>query len=283
MKNRKICIPVIIVVLFMLSRASLLSQSLLWKISYGDAAPSYLYGTIHLTDARVFEWKDSVVKYLQQTTLYAGEIDLNMENMMKAAEMLVFSEKKTLKEHFTPEQYEIISKGFKKLTGYDVALFSRLKPPALISFCYADNTEHSLGTSVDGVLYEKAKELGKRVTGIETVEEQVALLDKIPDSYVLSFFEHPDLQVAEAEKMIQCYVKGDLDSLYVLIQDEESGALLNNELIRDRNYTITGRILPWIKSEPVFVAIGAGHLPGDEGVIALLKKEGFAIEPVIIW
>ena len=67
------------------------------------------------------------------------------------------------------------------------------------------------------------------------------------------------------------------------MQDEESGALLNDELIRVRNYRMTERLIPIIKEQGTFIAIGSGHLPGAEGVIALLRKEGFVVEPVRIW
>jgi hypothetical protein len=116
-----------------------------------------------------------------------------------------------------------------------------------------------------------------------TAEEQIALFDKIPDSYVLEYFKNIDGQKVEFEKLISAYRSANLDSLWLLIQDEESGALLNDELITLRNYRMTERIVPLIKQQPTFVAIGTGHLPGEEGVIALLRKEGYIVEPEKLW
>jgi uncharacterized protein YbaP (TraB family) len=124
--------------------------------------------------------------------------------------------------------------------------------------------------------------MGLSTFGIETVEEQIALFDKIPDSYVVEYFRHIDQQDDEMENLIRCYRNADLDSLLILVQDEESGSLLNDELIRQRNYRMAERIIPLIHKQPSFVAIGCGHLPGSEGVIALLRKEGYKVEPMAV-
>jgi uncharacterized protein YbaP (TraB family) len=260
------------------------SQSLLWKISGNNLPyPSYIYGTIHLTDPRVFEWKDSVYRRLYLCEAFAAEMDLSMETMIKIAGMLMLPEGETLRDRFTSEEYELISHAVKSCSGHDLSLFNKIKPPGLISLCFTERKDGDLEATVDELLYRQAKFRGITTYGIETAEEQIALFDKIPDSYVLEYFKNIDGQKVEFEKLIRCYRSANLDSLWLLIQDEESGALLNDELIRLRNYRMTERIVPLIKRQPTFVAIGTGHLPGEEGVIALLRKEGFIVEPEKIW
>jgi uncharacterized protein YbaP (TraB family) len=261
-----------------------MAQSLLWKITGNELnAPSYLYGTIHLTDQRIFEWKDSVYDRLNHCKAFAAEIDLSMENVMKAAAKLLLPEGQTLHDRFTPEDYELVQKGVKICSGYELSLFDKLKPPALISLCYAQKKDGDLDATVDELLYRSAVAGGKITYGIETVEEQISLLDKIPDSYVLEYFKNLDKQDKEFERLIRCYRRADLDSLWVLIQDEESGAMLNDELIRERNYRMTGRLIPMMRQQSTLIAIGSGHLPGNEGVIALLRAAGFIVEPEKIW
>jgi uncharacterized protein YbaP (TraB family) len=261
------------------------AQSLLWRISgKGTTAPSYLYGTIHLTDARIFEWKDSVYSRLGLCQAFAAELDLSMENMMKAAGMMLLPEGQTLHDRFTEQDYELVRTAVKSCSGYDLSLLDKLKPPALVALCYAGKKSAAdMEATVDELLYRRAKTEGLETYGIETVEEQVALLDKIPDNYVLEYFKNLDKQDQEFESLIRCYRRADLDSLWVLMQDEESGALLNEELIRLRNYRMTERIIPLIRKAGTFIAVGSGHLPGAEGMIALLRKEGFVVEPVRIW
>lgn len=259
------------------------SQSLLWKISgNGCNQPSYLYGTIHLTDQRVFEWQDSVYKVLEQCKAYAGEIELNMANLIKAAGLLMLPDGQSLRNRFSQEDYQVLKEGVKSCSGLELALFDRLKPPALVSLCFTQKKPGDLEATVDELLYQRASGSGKITYGIESVEEQAALLDRIPDQYVLDYFRNLNQQETEFEMLIRAYRNADLDSIEQLVTEEESGAMLNDELIRIRNHRMAERIIPMILRQSVFIAIGSGHLPGSEGVIALMRNEGFEVEPVIL-
>lgn len=256
------------------------SQSLLWKITgEGLSSPSFLYGTIHIKDKRVFEWQDSVYARLGECSAYAGELDLNTENIMKAAGYMLLPEGQTLHDRFTEEEYDLVKDAVKSCSGYELALLDKLKPISLVALCFSVNNTEELEATVDELLYKKAVEGGKQIIGLETVEEQVVLLDKIPDSYVLEYFRNLDEQEKEFNNLIRYYRNADLDSLWLMMKDEESGSLLNDEMIRVRNHRMTERILPLIRKQSTFIAFGSGHLPGDEGIIALLRKEGYLVEP----
>ncbi len=260
-------------------------QSLLWKITGNSlSSPSYLYGTIHIKDRRVFEWQDSVYAILGKCDTYAGELDLSPENIMKAAGYLMLPEGQTLHDRFTAEEYTLVKDGVKSCSGYELALLDKLKPISLVALCFSVNNSEELEATVDELLYRKAVEYGKYVIGLETLEEQVVLLDRIPDSYVVEYFRNLDEQEKEFNSLVRCYRKADLDSLLLMMQDEESGSMLNDEMIRVRNYRMTERMLPLIRKQSTFIAIGSGHLPGNEGIIALLRKEGYVVEPErIVW
>lgn len=256
------------------------SQSLLWKITGNTlSSPSYLYGTIHIKDKRVFEWQNSVYARLGECSAYAGELDLNMDNIMKAAEYMLLPEGQTLRDRFTAEEYDLVKDAVKSCSGYELALLDKLKPISLVALCFSVNSTEELEATVDELLYKKAVEGGKQIIGLETVEEQVVLLDKIPDSYVLEYFRNLDEQEKEFNNLIRFYRNAELDSLWLMMQDEESGSMLNDEMIRVRNHRMTERILPLIRKQSTFIAIGSGHLPGNEGIIALLRNEGYAVEP----
>jgi len=259
------------------------AQSLLWKISGKDlVAPSYLYGTIHISDARVFEWKDSVFKYLEHCDAFAAELDLSMETMITVAGMMMLPEGQTLHDRFSRAEYDLIKDAVRSCSGYDLSMFDKMKPPALIAICFANNQPGDLEATVDELLYKKSKSAGLATLGIETVEEQIGLFDKIPDSYVLEYFRNIDEQDTELERLIRCYRKADLDSLLILVQDEESGSLLNDELIRQRNHRMAERIIPMIHEQSTFIAIGCGHLQGNEGIISLLRKVGYTVDAVAL-
>lgn len=265
--------------------AKAMSQSLLWKISgNGMPAPSYLYGTIHIKDKRIFEWQDSVYARLNLCQAFAGELDLSMDNIMKAAGYMMLPEGQTLHDRFSTEEYQLIKDAVRQCSGFELSVLDRFKPATLISLCFAGKGIENLEATVDELLYKKAVEYGKQATGIETVEEQAVILDKIPDSYIVEYFRNLDDQEEEFERLIRCYRRADLDSLWLLMQDEESGSMLNDELIRGRNIRMTERVIPMIRQQSTFIAIGSGHLPGQEGLIALLRKEGFIVLPEkIVW
>ncbi|MBN1791721.1 MAG: TraB/GumN family protein [Bacteroidales bacterium] len=261
------------------------SQSLLWKITGNTlSSPSYLYGTIHIKDKRVFEWQDPVYARLGECSAYAGELDLNMDNIMKAAGYMLLPEGQTLHDRFTTEEYNLVKDAVKSCSGYELALLDKLKPISLVALCFSVNGTEELEATVDELLYKKAVEGGKQIIGLETVEEQVVLLDKIPDSYVLEYFRNLDEQEREFNNLIRFYRNADLDSLWLMMQDEESGSMLNDEMIRARNHRMTERIMPLIRKQSTFIAVGSGHLPGNEGIIALLRNEGYVVEPErIVW
>jgi uncharacterized protein YbaP (TraB family) len=255
-------------------------QSLLWKITGNTlSSPSYLYGTIHIKDKRVFEWQEAVYARLGECSNYAGELDLNMENIMKAAGYMLLPEGQTLHDRFSAEEYDLVKDAVKSCSGYELALLDKLKPISLVALCFSVKSAEELEATVDELLYKKAVEGGKQIIGLETVEEQVVLLDKIPDSYVLEYFRNLDEQEKEFNNLIRFYRNADLDSLWLMMQDEESGSMLNDEMIRVRNHRMTERILPLIRKQSTFIAIGSGHLPGNEGIIALLRNEGYVVEP----
>jgi uncharacterized protein len=275
---------VVLMLIILILSGDAWSQSLLWKISEEPGAtPSYLYGTIHLKDPRVFEWKDSVYRRIDLCKAFAGEIDLNAVNLAKAAELMMLPDGQTLRDRFSPTEYSMLQQAVKTCSGYDLSLFNNLKPMALIALCFLNSSSSGMIATVDELLYQKAVSCGKKISGLETIDEQVALMDKIPDSYVVEYFSNLGEQEAEFEKLIRCYQRADLDSIWLLVQDEESGIMLNDDLIRSRNYRMAERIVPLIQQQPTFIAIGSGHLPGEEGVIALLRKEGYTVEPVRIW
>ena len=287
MENKRTCLSachtlcaLVIILLMLTFPTKTISQSLLWKISgNGLPSPSYLYGTIHLKDKRIFEWHDSVYARLSLCQAFAGELDLSEDNIRKVLDYMMLPEGQTLHDRFSTEEYQLVKDAVRSCSGYELALFDRFKPATLISLCFIGKSGENLEASVDELLYKKAVEYGKQVTGIETIEEQAAILDKIPDSYVVEYFRNLDEQEEEFDRLIRCYRRADLDSLWLLMQDEESGSMLNDDLIRLRNIRMTERLIPLIRQQSAFIAIGSGHLPGNEGVIALLRKEGFAVEP----
>jgi uncharacterized protein YbaP (TraB family) len=138
---------------------------------------------------------------------------------------------------------------------------------------------------LDEYLMKKAKNGKKEIIGIETIEEQVKALDLIPlreqAKMVLEMIE-PDTTKPEGsiDDLVDIYARGDLDAIYMFYKKEDLSNTFNAALITDRNRRMADRIDSIMKKKTLFTAVGALHLPGDEGVINLLRKKGYTLTPI---
>ena len=133
--------------------------------------------------------------------------------------------------------------------------------------------------------YNQAKEADKKIIGIETSEEQLKALGSLSynDQATLLVQEIDSFQANQSDgaDLVQYYLNEDLDKLYENDNDAEKTGKFYQALVVDRNEHMATRIAEFIKEQPTFIAIGALHLPGDKGVIQLLRKKGFSVEAVM--
>jgi len=191
------------------------------------------------------------------------------------------SEGKTLKTIYSDEEYNFIKNELKAHTGYDVELFNNYEPFSLLMFVMEAQFNKDYDKTVDEYLYEKAKEKSKNIIGIENVDEQLALIKKIPYDYVYEYFKELDKGKELLERLILAYDKSDLEELLEIMQLDKSLVLFHDEFITQRNYIMAERIDDIIKQQSAFVAVGAGHLGGEKGLINLLKEKGYEVKPII--
>jgi uncharacterized protein YbaP (TraB family) len=257
------------------------SQSLLWKISRENTATtSYLYGTIHIKDKRVLEFSDSVLTAFEKCDAFAIEVDLNPENLVLLSQRMILPDEQTLMDLFTEEEYQLIKTVVQNIVGVDISLFNKLKPIALLSLVMNFQFANDVDVSVDEYFYRKATEENKKVIGIETIEEQLEILDSIPNDYIIDYFKNIDSAQEDMETIIKLYQSADLNKMLKMMQKDKSMVMIRKNLLTDRNKKMTERIQPIINEQSTFIAIGAGHLPGNEGIINLLSNAGYIIKPV---
>jgi uncharacterized protein YbaP (TraB family) len=257
------------------------SQSLLWKISRENTATtSYLYGTIHIKDKRVLEFSDSVLTAFEKCDAFAIEVDLNPENLVLLSQRMILPEDQTLMDLFAEEEYQLIKTVVQNIVGVDISLFNKLKPIALLSLVMNYQFANDVDVSVDEYFYRKATEENIKVIGIESIEEQLEILDSIPNDYIIEYFKNIDSAKEDMETIIELYRSADLDKMLEMMQKDKSMVMIRKNMLTDRNKKMTERIQPIINEQSTFIAIGAGHLPGNEGIINLLTKAGYIIKPV---
>jgi hypothetical protein len=187
----------------------------------------------------------------------------------------------TLTDIFTPEEYRMIGDVLKKKTGMDISLFNKMKPIALMMLAMNSGLPEGEKFTLDEFLYQKAVSLHKEIEGIETPDEQFDLLEKISKEDILDYFRHPE-QDEDLGKMVKFYRRGKLDSLLIQIQNDTTHIDFQKDFITLRNYRMASRIDTLIQRHTAFIAIGAGHLPGKDGVIGLLEKKGYTVQPVFV-
>jgi len=261
-------------------------KSLLWRISgKGLQHPSYLYGTMHLTDNRLFNFGDSVYQAIERSAGLAIEVNPD--------EMGAYYVNKMFDEVEGDKLQEILNeKDFKK---YSHALARKFKKPASEITTNDIVTEKNkwlndyfekgeMATFVDAYLYDIARRQGKWVGGVEDITDQAGLLDDLVDKSDIDFLLAGDSSYIKTasnrmmENMVELYTNQDLPGIEALMSAESPE--YKDALLIKRNVKMARRIDSLTALRTMFIAIGAAHLPGDSGVIHLLKQKGFTVEPV---
>jgi len=260
-------------------------RSLLWKISgKGLQRPSYLFGTLHIICPGDYVWTPAMDEALKKSEKVAFEMDMDdpsLQQEMAAGMMLKGG--KTLRDFYTEEEY-------KKLTslmaqqGMPVPMMQQFTPFALISFLYLKAVSCPIPDSYEGHLTKDAQAQHKEILGLETVAEQMKVIEDMnPDTVarsVLQMVEHIDSFKNVYDTMLSLYKKQDLPALYGLIIQSPDYKDDLDALLFSRNRKWVPLIEDMVHTQATFIAVGAGHLWGDKGVIALLREQGYQVEPV---
>lgn len=258
------------------------AKTLLWKISgNGLDAPSYLFGTMHVADKRAHKFKKSVLEAFEGVDAYAMELDPAAVNPMDLLEKMKLKEGK-LQDLFTEEEWNRLDAHFESKFNTSISSFNDFTPFYVQTMMMQAQFGSSAGEAVDIYFYNQAKKMGKAVYGLETMDEQLSAITALPqeDQKQMLLDGLDEDFKSSSEKMLKTYKKGDLDKLLEMSEDESLGDEFENALIVGRNHTMAERIQPIIKKQSAFIGVGALHLPGEEGIIELLKKAGYQVEPI---
>jgi len=259
-------------------------QSLCWEISGNKLKQnSYLYGTMHSADKRIFNFTDASKKAFDSATAFAMEIDPEKINFLSLLSDIVGDGKHSLKNELKPEDYNLLDSVLKAKTGFPLSLFDKMQP-IIIQTLITSTSEDIKDSShlfLDLYFYEQAKSKGKKTTGVETVNEQIKSLNTLnyedQITLLLKDLKEPNNADEEFEDMVRLYINGELDSLLVMSEEAKMPPQFNQILLTDRNLRMAERIAKMIQKESHFIAIGALHLPGKQGVINLLRNKGFIV------
>jgi uncharacterized protein YbaP (TraB family) len=267
--------------------AGYFDTGLLFKVDKEGGDPSFLFGTMHSEDPRVTRLPPAVRQAFDDAERFAMEVLMDEATLMESMAALRLTDGRDLEDIIGPSLYRQAMGAAGKL-GYPVTVCRRFKPWALVTLLSIPAP--SSGDYLDIVLYQQALEQGKQVIGLETVQEQLAPFDSLSDEeqtlLLQATLEGLDELPALYEELLSAYVRRDLAALVELnnthldASDSELGRRLNKGVIEDRNQRMAQRLLPVLKEGSAFVALGALHLPGKDGVLNLLQGQGYRIKRV---
>lgn len=263
-----------------------LENSTLWKIEgNGLETPSYLFGTIHITCDATLE--DDVKKALDETTQIVMELDMDDPSMqVKMMKGMYLKDGKTLKDFVSEEEYKSIDSLFINNMGMSVKLLENVKPFFLSAMLYPKMIDCQM-QSFEFELTKIAAEQEEEIYGLETIEEQIKVFDDIPleDQYadlVRMAKDNLEYDKDTFAKMLEVYKSENITALLEMMDDENNKTVSEHQdtLLKQRNENWISKIGEYAKEQPTFFGVGAGHLPGENGVIQLLRTAGYTVTAV---
>ena len=270
-----------------------IDKPMLWVIE-GEKKPSYLFGTIHLPDERLTPLPEVVELALTTADAVRTEILMDTTTMMRVASAMQRTDGTSLKEVLPHELYARAARYLEKRGG-DLAIVENFKTlPAAMNVALVEfMPQFARHQPLDVMIFQRAAQAGKDVGGLETAEFQIELFTGLAEAEQVHLFERMMETLEKAEKegrselgrMFEQYLAGDLGSIEKTMSEYlASPSRIERDfykrLLNDRNVTMSQEILKQLKAKPersYFFAVGAGHMPGEQGLLRLLGAAGYQV------
>lgn len=265
-----------------------LADTLLWKIEGNELkAPSFLFGTIHATCKVVIS--DKMQNALDQVSGLVMEVDINdMSGLTSkdAISSVMIGNGETWQDHLSPEEYQKIKDFFADFDSVNLGTVEMMKPKIISALMIKDLVDCTLD-AYEMKLNAYASKSELNIFGLETFTEQMLMLSGEPlESQFEDFIAMTTLDKKEhtamMADMMRLYDEERLTELYEFITaDNVVNNMFDQENLLDkRNQRWIPKLEPLMTQQPVFVAVGAAHLPGKNGVINLLREAGYVLTPI---
>lgn len=262
-------------------------KTLLWEISgLGLQKPSFLFGTFHLMCKKDLRFSDNLKMALAASDVLLLELDMDDPKIAMGGLMLMgMKENKKLKELLTETDYKKVSSYFKDSLNLPLTWLENIQPLLLQSMLYTKLIPCEQMTSPEQELMKMVKLQHKSVEGLETIEFQASVFENIPyqvqAQLLVSSIDSIDVQRSSFNDMLQAYLEQDMTKLENIASHEPVMEKFEDALLNDRNKKWVNQLADSMSLKSYFIAVGAGHLPGKSGVIALLRKKGFSVRPIV--
>ena len=272
----------------------------LWRIESGGAQPSWLFGTMHMADPRVValgpkaqEAFDGSSTVVIETTEVLDQAKI-MAAMLANPELTMFTDGTTLLS-LVPEAERAAVGAMLAERGIPAASVAKMKPwmiSAMVALPACEHARKAAGAPVlDARLAKDGEAAGKALGGLETIADQLGAMASLPmEFHVRGLID--TLKLGDAiddviETMVVLYLTEETGMFWPFFRaalptgsDAEAAGFsaFEETMVTARNHTMAERAAPFIEEGGAFIAVGALHLPGEEGVIELLSKKGYRVE-----
>ena len=284
--------------------ATVNGDTLLFRIDRDGVDPSWLFGTMHLTDERVADLPANAEAAFAE----AGTVALESTEILDPAkaqlalfskpDLTMFTGEKDLTDYLTDEQRAVLKEGL-AARGLQLALVQRMKPwliSGMVALPPCEFDRKKAGEPfLDLKLAQMAENDGKQLVGLETIVEQFDAMASLPIEFhvqgLVETIELGDRIDDIMETMIQLYVDGETGAVWPMLRaaspemkDDETLAAgyaeFEKTMVHVRNATMLERALPLLQEGGAFIAVGALHLPGEKGLAHLIDEAGYTVTPV---
>lgn len=276
-----------------------LAHSLLWQIDKETLEkPSYLYGTIHIINSEDFFWPTGTLSAFDESQQVIFEIDMDIMNdmsaIMRVRDRMFMNGDTTLQMLYSQEDYKEISDYFNS-QGVPLMFMERIKPLFLSAMVGVDGAGQNFMEDDKIKSYEMEFQKiaatsqnkdgsNKKILGLETVEMQLEKIDKIPLSaqadMLLSAVRVEIDGGGQFDSLIKIYRDQNINAMIAEVEEAEDMGEFSSILLDERNQSWIPIIDSLVHEKSSFIAVGAAHLAGDQGVIRLLEKAGYKLTPL---
>ena len=248
----------------------------MWSIQFPSGKCSYLFGTMHIRDDRVFQLCEQVYPFIQSSDVYISEMDL--ADPIFTGETPIYS----MESQFRPAVYQKIKAQLLKSFRVDISAYDRLHPLLILSALSMQVLQRDHIISMDEHLWKHAVSQQKQTYGLESVQEQMDILHGIDPAPLYKQLKKaarkPDGFRYFTTRTVDTYLQQRIHVLYS--HTKSSMHHLRKSLIYERNKIMTERILAMDHEWVHFIAVGAGHLSGQYGLIRLLRQRNCKVTAI---
>ena len=256
------------------------NNSKLWGLTRRDSEDIYILGTIHLPIDKINWNKTKVLQLLESVETYAGEMDLDEASDHQNSGFNLLPEGQSIDQILRLKTYNKIRKSIKKAFSLDIEHYKYLRP-LLLQHLIDQQIVNGKEQVVDQYLWQLAKEKGKKCLGLESFRDQVRILEMIDVDFQLKNLRKISTNTSTYRKKllknVARYNTNNIKLLYT--SSRKSLGPYKKMMIDNRNIIMAERIKGLAEKTSILVGVGAGHLYGKMGLLALMKREGFSAKP----